>query len=65
MNREYYKHSEFICLHAQYILISLQKSIGEFMVCIQGQIKMDKLMREVNKSIERGELDLVFKKYCK
>lgn len=43
----------------------IEKSIGEFMVCIQGQIKMDKLMREVNKSIERGELDLVFKKYCK
>ena len=35
------------------------------MNCSQKHINMNKLQREVNVSIARGELDVVFKKYCK
>lgn len=35
------------------------------MKCVQKHIKIDKLQREINVSIARRELDVVFKKYCK
>ncbi|KAK8725502.1 hypothetical protein OTU49_017486, partial [Cherax quadricarinatus] len=36
-------------------------NVGE---CIGKHINWDKLQHEINKSIPKGELDLVFKKYC-
>ncbi|KAG0712806.1 hemolymph glycoprotein [Chionoecetes opilio] len=46
-------------------LKDIKDSFGELVVCVQKHIKMSKLEREVNVSIARGELDKVFKKYCK
>lgn len=46
-------------------LQDIKDSIGGLMECVGKHIKMAKLQREVNVSIARGELDVVFKKYCK
>ncbi|MPC12136.1 27 kDa hemolymph glycoprotein-like [Portunus trituberculatus] len=43
----------------------IKNSVGELMECVQKHINFNKLEEEVNASIARGELDVVFKKYCK
>uniref|UniRef100_A0A0P4W5V1 Uncharacterized protein n=1 Tax=Scylla olivacea TaxID=85551 RepID=A0A0P4W5V1_SCYOL len=43
----------------------IKNSVGELMECVQKHINFNKLEEEVKVSIVKGELDVVFKKYCK
>ncbi|XP_042857311.1 27 kDa glycoprotein-like [Penaeus japonicus] len=43
---------------------AIEKSQQDLLPCFSSIIDMDKLRHEINRSIPRGELDLVFKKYC-
>lgn len=45
-------------------LNDIKESITNFTVCVQRLVKWNKLQHEINRSIPRGELDLVFRKYC-
>ncbi|KAK4316051.1 hypothetical protein Pmani_012756 [Petrolisthes manimaculis] len=49
----------------QEALDNIDEARQELVPCITKIIKMDKLMHEINISSPRGELDVVFKKYCK
>ncbi|XP_064084954.1 27 kDa hemolymph glycoprotein-like [Macrobrachium nipponense] len=42
----------------------IEDSQKNLLPCITKIIKWDKLQHEINRSIPRGQLDLVFKKYC-
>ncbi|XP_042217752.1 27 kDa glycoprotein-like [Homarus americanus] len=42
----------------------IKESFSNLTLCIGQHINMNKLRHEINSSIPRGELDLVFKKYC-
>lgn len=45
-------------------LQDIDDATKDFMPCVTKQIRFSKLKIEVDKSMEKGELDLVFKKYC-
>ncbi|XP_076029758.1 27 kDa glycoprotein-like isoform X2 [Oratosquilla oratoria] len=45
-------------------MAEIEDSIRQFPPCVQKLVKVDKLEHELNHSIPRGNLDLVFKKYC-
>ncbi|KAK7075560.1 hypothetical protein SK128_027793 [Halocaridina rubra] len=42
----------------------MENATSHLTVCVSNIINWDKLQHEINRSIPRGELDLVFKKYC-
>lgn len=43
----------------------IKNSVQELYECVGRHINFNKVQKEVNQSIAKGELDVVFKKYCK
>ncbi|XP_018006859.1 uncharacterized protein LOC108664703 [Hyalella azteca] len=50
--------------HGPAVLKEIEDAPGQLMECVLQYVKLDKLQIEVNRSMARGNLDRVFKKYC-